>query len=54
MQINAALFYIKLIKNAVVADTQFKFRPALQSVVRETLQPRTHFIHLAVNRIPNM
>jgi hypothetical protein len=47
VEINTAQFHIELVKHAVIADTQFEFRAALQALVWERLQPCAHFIHLS-------
>ena len=35
MEMNAAQLYIKLVEHPVVADAQFEFRAALQTLARE-------------------
>lgn len=49
MEINAAQLHIEFVEHAIIADTKFEFRTALQSLVRESFQPRAHLIHLALN-----
>ena len=49
MEINATEFRVELVEHAVIADAQFKFRAALQALVRERLQSRAHFIHFALH-----
>ena len=51
MQIYATLLYIEFIKDTVIADSKLKFGAALQSLMRETVQPRAHLIHLSFNRV---
>ena len=46
MEINAAKLRVELIKHPVIADAQFEFRTALQSLMWERLQSCAHFIHL--------
>jgi hypothetical protein len=47
------LLHVELIKHAVIANAQFEFRAALQALVRERFQSRTHVIHLALNGVAN-
>ena len=49
MQIDATLVRIEFVKHPIIADSQFELRAAFQSLMRETLQARTHLIHLALN-----
>jgi hypothetical protein len=49
VEINSAKFHIKFVKHTVVADAQLEFRAALQSLVRESFQPRAHVVNLALH-----
>jgi hypothetical protein len=49
VEINAAKLHIEFVKHAVVAGAEFEFRTALQPFVRESFQPRSQFINLALH-----
>jgi len=49
VEIYASEFCVKFIEDAVITHAQFEFLTALQSLVRESVQPGTHFIHLALD-----
>ena len=45
MQIDAAKFHIEFVEHAVIANAQFEFGSALQSLVRKGFQSCANFIH---------
>ena len=53
MKANSTNFYIEFVQHAMVANTEFEFRTALQSFVREIFQAQAHFINLALHRFTN-
>ena len=53
MKINSAKLHIESVKHAVVANTEFEFRTALEPFVREILQTQAHFINFALHGLPN-
>lgn len=53
MEENAAQRHVEFVKHTVVADAEFAFRPALQSLVWEMFQPPSHVINLALHRFTN-
>ena len=53
MQINPTEFRIEFVKHTIVAYAEFEFRTALQSFMREFLQPQAHLINFALYDLPN-
>jgi len=49
MEIDSSKLHIEFVKHAVITDAEFEFRPALQSLVREVLQSRPHFINFVLH-----
>ncbi len=49
VKINAAKFHIEFVKHPIVADAEFAFGTALQPLVGEIFQPRSHLINLALH-----
>ena len=49
VKINAAKFHIEFVKHAIVADAEFAFGTALQPLVGEIFQPRSHVINLTLH-----
>jgi len=46
-------FHVEFVKHAVVADAEFEFGTALQPLVREIFQSRSHFINFALHGFAN-
>ena len=49
VEINPSKLHIEFVKHPVIAHAQFEFRSALQSLVLEIFQSRTHFINLVLH-----
>jgi len=48
-QVYPAELHIKFIEHTIIADTQFEFSTALQPLMREIFQTRSHFINLVLH-----
>ena len=53
VKIDPAQIHIELVKHAVVAGAQLEFRPALQPLVREGVQPRAQLINFLLHGLAN-
>ena len=53
MEIDAAQLGVEFVKHAVITHAQFEFGPALQALVRETLEPCPHLVHFPLHGSAN-
>lgn len=50
MEINSSKLRVKFIKHTIIADAEFEFGTALESLVREIFQSHSHLINFALHR----